>query len=189
MARTYFSNAEFAVCGYEPPQPDGLPGASGILHWHEDYIGAHDDARDVNERGGFAYIVNAPGGEIDEYDEMSSRSEALDNWDRKHDPVRVRPWHTLTIHKVKTPADIIDLARVVMNQHGGLSDLDYNRTLVMLCGLSSSYYASDLISIVEGTCKATQAQRDDSWDHYLKQRERRYWLRRDIRALARNYGR
>lgn len=189
MGRTYFSNAEFAVCGQMPPQEDGLPGGGGILFWHEDYIGAYDDARDVNERGGFAYIVNAPGGEIDPYDEDSSRAEALDKWDREHDPVRVRPWHTLTIHKVKTPADIIDLARVTMNEHGGMSDQDYNRTLIMLVGLSREYYSSDLISIVRNTCKATQEQRNDSWDHYLKERARRYRFRVELRNLARIYGR
>jgi hypothetical protein len=181
MGRTYFSNARFAVCGQFPPQPDGMPGGGGILFWHTEYGDALDDERDINERGGFAYTVFSPGGEIDPYDDQSSYTEAVMKRDERNLCARVKPWFQLNIHKVKTAADILAVVQVTLNSYG-LPDSTYNKICTIL-GSQHSFYTSDLISVAKRYATDPEAL-EYGYQEYLKRRKDKFIIRQFWKLVA-----
>ena len=60
--RTSCDKATHAIIGID----SGETPCRGILHWHDNEIDAHRDAKDINQQGGFCRVIETPDGEVKE---------------------------------------------------------------------------------------------------------------------------
>lgn len=58
--RCKMGDAEYALVGR------GLKGEGGVVHWHDNELDAHRDAKEINKAGADVRVVPAPGGELGE---------------------------------------------------------------------------------------------------------------------------
>lgn len=105
--------------------------------------------------------------------------------DTKLMTLETRAYEDLSSYKCYSKSDMLDLARVRLNEYG-LSDRDYGKILAMVVGGRQDIYCSDLLSLVDEL--AIRALRnpyafDMHYAEYEERRQRRFKIRRSMEGL------
>lgn len=162
---------EYAITGFY------VCGAFGTLPLsrHDTYDEAVLVARTLLAQGRFAYVCEEVGGMIKESYAEPRRHAALVAWDKVHDPDRLKPYYELTVYKVRTLKEISAVTRLTLNKLGGIDDEHYNRIVLMATTRDTSYYASDLKSLVIRCATAVGTPEfSQYWDSHVEHvRQRR----------------
>lgn len=163
-------------CGWEQDLLDYENNMNEIMDGSEDI---HVEAR-MNKPQTAYDLYDPPAGSDDDDKPLTSGT----NWKRA-ELMRPRSYQRLSSYKCYHKADMIDLARVVLNQYS-LSDHDYNiGILIASCG-HRDIYSSDLISIMHSYAGGVKEEKEDYRLSFLEKRQERYRNRTLFRAAFRH---